>query len=152
MSTPNTAPKNTAKPKAPKAPHTKPVDGDQTHAEVAHHDAHHDGHHDSGGHGTTKSYLIGFILSVILTAIPFGLTMAHALPAHSLVPVLVAVGVVQILVHLYFFLHMNTSSSQVWNNAAFVFTVIVVGILIVGSLWVMYHLNANMMPGMMPTD
>lgn len=143
MSTPNTA-----KPKAPKTPHIKPVDSDQSHTEVAHHDA----HHDTAGHGTTKSYLIGFVLSVILTAIPFGLTMAHALPAHSLVPILVAVGVVQILVHLYFFLHMNTSSSQVWNNAAFVFTVIIVGILVIGSLWVMYHLNANMMPGMMPTD
>ena len=143
MSTPNTA-----KPKTPKTPHTKPVDSDQSPAEVAHHDA----HHDTAGHGTTKSYLIGFVLSVILTAIPFGLTMAHALPAHSLVPILVAVGVVQILVHLYFFLHMNTSSSQVWNNAAFVFTVIIVGILVIGSLWVMYHLNANMMPGMMPTD
>ncbi|CAL4869255.1 hypothetical protein MMA231_03546 (plasmid) [Asticcacaulis sp. MM231] len=143
MSTPNTA-----KPKTPKAPHTKPVDIDQSHAEVAHNDA----HHDTAGHGTVKSYLIGFILSVILTAIPFGLTMAHMLPASSLIPVVVAIGVVQIMVHLYFFLHMNTSSSQMWNNAAFVFTVLIVGILIVGSLWVMYHLNTNMMPGMMPVE
>ncbi|ESQ79479.1 cytochrome o ubiquinol oxidase subunit IV [Asticcacaulis benevestitus] len=143
MSTPNTA-----KPKTPKALHTKPVDIDQSHAEVAHNDA----HHDTAGHGTVKSYLIGFILSVILTAIPFGLTMAHMLPASSLIPVVVAIGVVQILVHLYFFLHMNTSSSQMWNNAAFVFTVLIVGILIVGSLWVMYHLNTNMMPGMMPVE
>ncbi len=139
---------NTAKPKAPKTPHSKPVDIDQSRAEVAHHDD----HHDAAGHGTVKSYVIGFVLSVILTAIPFGLTMAHRLPVASLVPVIVAIGVVQILVHLYFFLHMNTSSSQVWNNAAFVFTVIIVGILIVGSLWVMYHLNANMMPGMMPVE
>jgi cytochrome o ubiquinol oxidase operon protein cyoD len=47
---------------------------------------------------------------------------------------------------------MNTSSSQGWNNAAFVFTVIIVGILIAGSIWVMYHLNTNMMPGMMPVE
>ncbi len=139
---------NTAKPKAPKTPHTQPVDVDQSHAELAHDHA----HHDAAGHGTVKSYVIGFVLSVILTAIPFGLTMAHMLPVASLVPVIVAIGVVQILVHLYFFLHMNTSSSQIWNNAAFVFTVIIVGILIAGSLWVMYHLNANMMPGMMPVE
>ena len=143
MSTPNTA-----KPKKPATPHTKPVDFDQSHAEVAHNDA----HHDTAGHGTVKSYLIGFVLSVILTAIPFGLTMAHILPAATLIPVVVGIGVVQILVHLYFFLHMNTSSSQMWNNAAFVFTVLIVGILIVGSLWVMYHLNTNMMPGMMPVE
>jgi cytochrome o ubiquinol oxidase operon protein cyoD len=36
--------------------------------------------------------------------------------------------------------------------AAFVFTIIIVAILVVGSLWVMYHMNANMMPGMMPSD
>ncbi len=143
MSTPNTA-----KPKKARTPHTKPVDIDLTHAEAAHHDA----HHDTAGHGTVKSYTIGFILSVILTAIPFALTMMHMLPVGTLVPVIVAIGVVQILVHLFFFLHMNTSSSQMWNNAAFVFTVLIVGILVIGSLWVMYHLNANMMPGMMPVE
>jgi cytochrome o ubiquinol oxidase subunit IV len=115
-------------------------------------DLHGGSHHEGASHGTVKSYLIGFVLSVILTAIPFGLTMGHVLPAASLVPVIVLLAVVQILVHLYFFLHMNASSSQVWNNAAFVFTVLIVVILIVGSLWVMYHLNSNMMPGMMPVD
>ncbi len=111
-----------------------------------------DGHDSHGGasHGTVKSYITGFLLSVILTAIPFALTMAHMMSVATLIPVLVGVGVVQILVHLYYFLHMNTSSSQVWNNAAFVFTVIVVGILVIGSLWVMFHLNSNMMAGGMP--
>jgi len=47
------------KPKAAKAPVAKPVDIDQTHAEVAH-------HHHEGGHGTTQSYLLGFVLSVPL--------------------------------------------------------------------------------------
>jgi len=126
-----------------------------SHPKKPEHDTHkpdaHD-HHDHAPHGTVKSYLTGFILSVILTAIPFALTMGHFLPASSLVPVIVILAVVQIVVHLYFFLHMNASSSQVWNNAAFVFTVLIVAILIVGSLWVMFHLNSNMMPGMMPTE
>ncbi|ESQ84905.1 hypothetical protein AEAC466_07555 [Asticcacaulis sp. AC466] len=141
MSTPHVA-----KPKKAKTPHTKPVDIDQSKSELAHHE-----HHDDGaGHGTVKSYLIGFILSVILTGIPFALTMMHILPSSSLVPVILVLGIVQILVHLYFFLHMNASSSQVWNNAAFVFTLIIVGILVIGSIWVMFHLNHNMMPGMAP--
>jgi cytochrome o ubiquinol oxidase operon protein cyoD len=55
-------------------------------------------------------------------------------------------------VHLVCFLHMNTRSSQLWNNAAFAFTVVIVGILVIGSLWIMYHLNMNMMPGMMPVE
>jgi cytochrome o ubiquinol oxidase operon protein cyoD len=127
---------------------TKPVNVDQTHAEVAHH-----GHaHDGAGHGSVGSYLFGFVVSVVLTAIPFAMVMMHAMPIGTLIPVIIGVGVVQIIVHLIYFLHMNTSSSQGWNNAAFVFTLIVVGILVVGSLWVMYHLNANMMPGMMPVE
>jgi cytochrome o ubiquinol oxidase operon protein cyoD len=124
---------------------TQPVDIDQTAAEAAH-------HHHEGGHGTTGSYLTGFALSVVLTAVPFALVMMHLLAVSALIPVIIGIGVVQILVHLFFFLHMNTSSSQVWNNAAFVFTVIIVGILIAGSLWVMFHMNHNMMPGMMPVE
>jgi cytochrome o ubiquinol oxidase operon protein cyoD len=102
------------------------------------------------GHVTVKSYLVGFILSVILTAVPFALVMGHAAPAAVLIPAILGVGVVQIGVHLKCFLHMDRSASQIWNNAAFVFAVIVIGILIAGSLWIMYHLNMNMMPGMMP--
>ena len=111
-----------------------------------------DGHHDGAAHGTVKSYLTGFILSVILTAIPFGLVMSGSVPAATAVPVCIALGVVQIVVHLIYFLHMNAASSRSWNMLAFVFTLIIVLIVVAGSLWVMYHMNANMMPGMMPSD
>jgi cytochrome o ubiquinol oxidase subunit IV len=104
------------------------------------------------GHGTAKSYATGFVLSVILTALPFALVMTHAAPAEVLIPAVIVAGLIQIGVHLVYFLHMNRSSSQLWNNAAFVFTAVIVGILVVGSLWIMYHLNMNMMPGMMPTE
>jgi len=112
------------------------------------------GHADHGeaDHGSVKSYTIGFLLSVVLTAIPFALVMSGVLSAALAVPICVAVGVVQIVVHLYYFLHMNAASSRSWNMVAFVFTLVVVAILIAGSLWIMYHLNTNMMPGMMPTD
>jgi cytochrome o ubiquinol oxidase subunit IV len=108
--------------------------------------------HGGAGHGTVRSYVIGFVLSAILTIIPFGLVMSGALPAHTAVLICVGLGVVQIVVHLIYFLHMNTSSSQSWNMAALVFTVVVVAILVAGSLWVMSNMNANMMPGMMPTE
>ncbi len=107
--------------------------------------------HDGGGHGSVRSYQIGFLLSVVLTVIPFGLVMA-GMPAAVAVPVCFAFAAAQIVVHLIFFLHMNGSSSQSWNMAAFIFTVIIVAILVIGSLWVMYHMNADMMPGMMPAD
>ncbi|MEQ9348551.1 MAG: cytochrome o ubiquinol oxidase subunit IV [Thalassospira sp.] len=111
----------------------------------------HDDHHGDGGaaHGTFKSYLIGFILSVILTAIPFWLVMDGTLDSKIATALWVmGLGVVQIIVHMVYFLHMNTKSEGGWNMLALIFTLVIVAIAIAGSLWVMYHLNTNMMPQM----
>ncbi|WP_334107310.1 cytochrome o ubiquinol oxidase subunit IV [Methylobacillus sp.] len=98
------------------------------------------------GHGSVKSYLIGFVLSVILTVIPFGLLMfPNELSSSTILTTILVFAVVQIVVHLVYFLHMNTSSEQSWNVTAFIFTVIILAIVVVGSLWVMFHLNHNMM-------
>ncbi|MFK4810224.1 cytochrome o ubiquinol oxidase subunit IV [Devosia sp. ZW T5_3] len=103
---------------------------------------------DGHSHGTRKTYLTGFALSVILTAIPFWLVMGNVI-ADSMITTLVimAFGVAQILVHMIYFLHMNTRSEGGWTMMAAIFTIIVVVIALSGSLWVMYHLNTNMMPG-----
>lgn len=106
-------------------------------------------HGDTHGHGSYKSYLTGFILSVILTAIPFWLVMSGvAAPAWTATIVIVA-AVVQIIVHTICFLHVNTSGEGGWTLLAYVFTAVILIITIAGSLWIMYHLNTNMMPGMM---
>jgi len=115
----------------------------------AHHDAHGDDHHhhDAASHGTFKSYMIGFVLSVILTAIPFWLVMGDVLDSKLFTAVLVmGIGVVQIVVHMIYFLHMNMRSEGGWTLMALIFTLIIVGIALAGSLWVMHHLNVNMMP------
>jgi cytochrome o ubiquinol oxidase operon protein cyoD len=59
-----------------------------------------------------------------------------------------AMAIVQIVVHMIYFLHMNTKSENGWTMMALIFTVIIVVIALTGSLWVMYHMNANMMPQM----
>ncbi|MGD9479882.1 cytochrome o ubiquinol oxidase subunit IV [Shinella sp. G-2] len=113
-------------------------------ASHAHH-AHSHGH--EAGHGSFKGYMIGFILSIILTAIPFWLVMSGALDSKLLTAVLVmGIGVVQIVVHMIYFLHMNPRSEGGWTMMALIFTLVIVGIALAGSLWVMHHLNANMMP------
>jgi cytochrome o ubiquinol oxidase operon protein cyoD len=56
----------------------------------------------------------------------------------------VGMALLQILVQLVYFLHMNSSSEGSWNLIAFIFTVLIVAILVVGSLWIMFHLNTNM--------
>jgi len=113
---------------------------------------HAEGHgraHGGAAHGSFKGYLIGFVLSVILTAIPFWLVMSGAIDnKQATAIVIMAFAVVQIVVHMVFFLHMNTASEGGWSMLALIFTLILVVIVLTGSLWVMYHLNANMMPGL----
>jgi cytochrome o ubiquinol oxidase operon protein cyoD len=118
---------------------------------AAHHhaDDHHGEDHDAGaGHGTLMGYLSGFVLSVILTAIPFWIVMARALPASTTALVILGLACVQIVVHMIYFLHMNTRSQGGWNMLALIFTLVLVVITLTGSLWVMHHLNVNMMPSM----
>ncbi|MCZ2495900.1 cytochrome o ubiquinol oxidase subunit IV [Xylophilus sp. Kf1] len=128
------------------APSDSPIDA---HGHVTHggHDGH--DHDDDDGHAqsTFKGYLIGFVLSVILTAIPFWLVMTKAFDnPHTTSIVLLGFAAVQIVVHMVYFLHMNSRSEGGWNMIAMIFTIVVVVIALSGSLWVMYHMNANMMP------
>jgi cytochrome o ubiquinol oxidase operon protein cyoD len=117
------------------------------------HDAAHPAHSDAHGHGqdhgSLKSYMIGFVLSVILTVIPFYLVMTGALQNKQLtIAIVVAMAFVQIVVHMIYFLHMNFRTEDGWSMMALIFTIIVVVIALSGSIWVMYHLNVNMMPSM----
>lgn len=98
-------------------------------------------------HGTFKSYLNGFILSIVLTVIPFALVMNPSWASTgTVVTVMVLMGLAQVLVQLVYFLHMNTSSEQQWNVTAFIFTLIIVLILVVGTAWIFWHLYGLTMP------
>ena len=117
------------------------------------HDAHgaHDDHHDDGPvrHRTFKGYMTGFVLAVILTAIPFWLVMGKVIPsANTTSLVILGFAAVQIVVHMIYFLHMDAKSESGWNMLALIFTIVLVVITLAGSLWVMYHMNTNMMPSM----
>lgn len=105
--------------------------------------------HTHGGqaHGSVKEYVLGLIYSVVLTMIPFAMIMADIGSPTAKVVVILVCAVAQILVQLVFFLHMNTSSEQAWNIITAVFTVVIVAIVLVGSLWIMQHLNHNMLMG-----
>jgi len=115
------------------------------------HGAHHGGQH--GGHAvaelphaTMRDYVIGFVASVILTAIPFWLVMTGTFSAAATAAIITVFAVVQIVVHMIFFLHMNSKAEGGWSLSTLVFTIIVVVIMLSGSLWVMSHLHSNMMP------
>ena len=119
------------------------------HGDHGHHGG--DEHHDDGiGHVSLKGYAIGFVLAVILTAVPFALVMSGGLKDPSATAfVILGFAAVQIVVHMVYFLHMNAKSEGGWNMLALIFTAVLVLITLSGSIWVMYHLNHNMMPALM---
>ena len=115
-----------------------------THA-VHGHDDHHD--HEEGPHSTFSGYMIGFFLSIILTAIPFAVVMGDVFESrNATILVVTFFAVVQILVHMVFFLHMNGKVEGGWTLLSTIFTVVFLAITLAGTLWVMYHMNTNMMP------
>jgi cytochrome o ubiquinol oxidase subunit IV len=118
----------------------------RTHAES--HDNHQDGHAaEHVPHGSLRGYVTGFLLSVILTAIPFWLVMDDVLANSTLTAIVIMLfAAAQIVVHMVYFLHMNARSEGGWTMLALIFTIIIVAIVLAGSLWVMFHLNTNMMP------
>lgn len=97
-------------------------------------------------HGSLRSYVIGFGLSVILTVAAFWVVMDHVLSPSSTIAAIFALAIVQIGVHLFFFLHLNFSSEQRWNVTAFAFAIIVVFIVILGSLWIIHNMTDRMIP------
>ena len=107
-----------------------------THTHAAHNDA---------GHGSLKSYIIGFILSILLTIIPYLIVVHHLLLGDALAIAIVVLGVVQLLVQLIFFLHLSAAPEQRWNLMTFAFTLLILAILVVGTLWIMWNMNYNMM-------
>lgn len=115
------------------------------HDNTQHHDAH---HHDDDGHdrGTYRSYLTGFVISAVLTIIPFAMVMMGDFSDTLTIAVIVSFAVVQIVVQMIYFLHLHPKSEGGWNLLAFLFTAIILVIVISGSLWVMHHLDSNMMP------
>jgi cytochrome o ubiquinol oxidase operon protein cyoD len=97
-------------------------------------------------HITVGGYVTGFVLSVILTAIPFWLVMTKVF-ANPTVTTFVILGfaIVQIYVHMVFFLHMTSKAEGGWPWLSLIFTLVLVVITLSGSLWIMQHLKTNMM-------
>lgn len=97
---------------------------------------------------TFTSYLIGFILSVLLTLAAF-CTVMYPGTLHfgysMIIPAILILAVIQLLVQLAFFMHLAEESGPRWKLGLLISTVGIVLIVIVGSIWIMAHLNYNMM-------
>ncbi|TDV15048.1 cytochrome o ubiquinol oxidase subunit IV [Paraburkholderia caballeronis] len=96
-------------------------------------------------HGSLGGYIAGFVLSVLLTAGAFGLVPHGAMDPGTSMIVIAILALVQIIVHMVFFLHLNTSSGQGWNLLAIAYTVLAAAFLVFGTIWVMHNVTMNMM-------
>lgn len=106
----------------------------------------HDHNAAGASHGNVKQYTIGFIVSVLLTVVPFYMAMnPEDFSRGAIITVIAITAVAQVLVQLVYFLHMNSSSEQRWNVIAFIYTILTIAVLLVGSVWIMNYLHSNMM-------
>lgn len=106
-------------------------------------------HGEAHSHGSLKGYLTGFVLAAILTIIPFWLVMGNVIESReATIFIVLALAAVQIVVHMIYFLHLDTRSEGGWNMLAFLFTAILVLIVLGASIWVMFEENSYMMPTM----
>lgn len=100
-----------------------------------------------GGHGSLKSYIIGFVLSVILTVIPFWMVMADVLENHVVaIFIIFVLGGIQMIVHIHYFLHVTIKAEAGWQIMSLGMTILLLVIVLSGSIWVMFNLEENMMP------
>jgi cytochrome o ubiquinol oxidase operon protein cyoD len=106
---------------------------------------HTDNQNMGAGHITVKGYITGFVLALLLTLISFGLVMTDVVSRQFAVIGLFVAAVVQMLVHLHYFLHLDRSSAQRWNVLALAFTALLLFIFVAGTIWVLYTLNSRMM-------
>lgn len=97
------------------------------------------------GRGSFSAYLNGFFYSVLLTVIAFGVVMSGAFSYSAAMYVIFGAAIAQILVHLHFFLHLDTSSAARWNVMAFLLTLLIMSLFVGGTLWIMFHLKERMM-------
>jgi cytochrome o ubiquinol oxidase operon protein cyoD len=116
---------------------------DPSNWEIAPGDEQLDGH---GIAGDVGGYLIGLALATLLTIVSFFVAQTTLVWTPSIPVALAVLAIAQMGVHLVFFLHITTGPDNVNNVMALAFGILIVLLLIAGSLWIMAHLNHNMMP------
>ena len=104
------------------------------------------------GHGDLKTYWVGFLFSLGLTALSFAAVMSGMIPRGMMFPAITVLAVVQLLVQVIFFLHLGTAPEQRSTVTILLLTLLLIGVIVFLSLWVMHNANINMMPTQMTPD
>jgi cytochrome o ubiquinol oxidase operon protein cyoD len=92
------------------------------------------------------TYLMGLALAVLLTLASFWIVKTDLIYGPGIPVALATLAVAQMGIHLVFFLHLTTAPDNTNNALALAFGLMIVGLVVFGSVWIMAHLNHNLMP------
>ena len=95
-------------------------------------------------------YVSGFVLSIGLTLIAYSSVVRHELPHRAVIITIVGLAIAQFLTQMVFFLHLGREGRPRWKLVMLAFALLVVGIVVIGTLWIMNNLNSHM--GMSPSQ
>ncbi len=97
--------------------------------------------HPKGEHGTTKSYIIGFVLSLVFTAIPYYMVVNKSVSGTALLVTILGFAVLQMLIQIFFFLHLGRGPKPLYNVVFFASTVGIILVVVGGSIFIMRNLH-----------
>ena len=95
---------------------------------------------------TLAMYIVGFVLSLALTTAAYIVVTQKLLNDSELITALITLAIAQVLVQLFFFLHLGRETKPRWRLVVFLFMLLVLGIVVIGSLWIMQNLDYHMTP------
>ena len=93
---------------------------------------------------SARPYVVGFAASLVFTLGAYFSVVHHLLNRHSLIILITTLALAQFITQLIFFLHLLEERGPRWKLLVFFSMIIVVGILVAGSLWIMNNLNYHM--------
>ncbi len=91
--------------------------------------------------GELRDYTMAYLLSLLLTVVPFILVMNKVLSGTLAIVVISALAVTQMAVHLTLFLRLHKASDEPFKLTIFFYTLIILTILVGASMWIMHHLD-----------
>jgi cytochrome o ubiquinol oxidase subunit IV len=91
------------------------------------------------------SYSVGLGLAIVATIASFIVAQTNLLWPPGIPVGLIVLALAQIGVHLVFFLHLGSGPDSTNNILALAFGVLIVFLVIAGSVWIIAHLNSNVM-------
>lgn len=97
-------------------------------------------------HGTIQNYVIGFVLSLVFTLIPYWLVVNHKLHGTILFGTIMVFALLQAGIQLLFFLHLGRERKPRWQSGFLLVTAGGLFVVTVGTTWILYHLHENMTP------